>query len=143
MTRRHTSARVRLSFPPKNGPTPSSNGSISFSTICTNSPARFSFSSPSDFKIGYSKELTFPMNVSTKKEILALSNALVGVEWLAGQKVGEGKSSAMKVLTMADSVRISSSRMPLLILMLGTRPRGLTLRYQGSRGRSRGMMTSS
>ena len=83
------------------------------------------------------------MKVSAKNAILALVNALVGLSLVAGQKLESGNRSAMKVLTMADSVIISSSSMPLEILMLGTRPRGLTLRYQGSRGRSRGMMTSS
>ena len=87
--------------------------------------------------------LTLPKKVSAKNVIRALVNALVGLSLLAGQKVELGKRSARKVLTMADSVMISSSRIPLEIFRLGTSPRGLILRYQGSRGRSSGMMTSS
>ena len=130
-------------LPPKNGPAPSKRGSISFLTTSTTSAPNFSFSSPSALKIGYMNPFTLPMNVSAKNAIRALVNALVGLSLLAGQKLELGNRSATKVLTMADSVMISSSRIPLEIFRLGTRPRGLIFRYQGSRGRSRGMMTSS
>lgn len=44
---------------------------------------------------------------------------------------------------MADSVTISSSKMPFEILMVGTRPRGLMERYSCERGLERSMRTSS
>jgi len=69
--------------------------------------------------------------------------ALVGDSWLLGQKAELGKESARKVETVADSVIISSSRMPFEIFMLGTRPRGLMARYSLERGLVRSMRTSS
>ena len=132
-----------LLLPPKNGPASSNDGSISFRTASTKSAPNFSFSSPSAFMTRYIYVLTFPTHVSTKNAILALVNALVGLSLVAGQKLELGNMSAMKVLTMADSVMISSCRMPLEILIVGTRPRGFIFRYHDSRGRSRSMMTSS
>ena len=139
----HTSASVMLLLPPKNGPASSNNGSISFRTASTKVVPNFSFSSPSAFMIWYIYVLTFPTHVSAKNAILALVNALVGLSLVAGQKFELGYMSAMKVLTIADSVTTSSCRMPLEILMLGTRPRGFIFRYHDSRGRSRSMITSS
>lgn len=74
-----TSANVIVLLPPKNGPALLNNGSISFLTASSIFPASSSFSLPSAINIWYIEELTLLMNVSTKKLILALVNALVGL----------------------------------------------------------------
>lgn len=116
----HTSANVNLSLPPKYGPEapdPTTNkGSTSLSTTATSSSPFLSLSSLlASLKIPAHIGCTLATYVSAKKLMRARDSGAVAESLLAGKR-WEGCASARNCALMADSLIISSLRVPLLLV---------------------------
>ena len=104
--RRLTSAMVNFSWPSKKGLAFSNSGSISFLMASTISFVFDSLSASScTLSVANIFGITLVMNVSTKKETRARNSGASGEEFDAGRRC-DGKASAKKLETMADSVII-------------------------------------
>jgi len=109
--------------PPKKGFASFNRGSTCVSiAFCISCAIFVCSSSPSALSKGYMCELTFEMKVSANKLTLARKSGEYGSLKEGGRR-WDGRESAKNCATMADSMMISSFRMPFEYLMLGTKPR--------------------